>query len=330
MSPPRKPTADETLDLAVEWMLRLESPHVGEADWMAFDAWLSDDAEHTAAFDRALTVFADVRAAAGTARAPTAAVIPFPKAAAARPKPSRRGLYGGLAAAAAAVVAVLAVPAWQATRPTVYETRAGERRTVTLKDGSRVDLNGASRLAVRYPRGQRLATLDGEAVFDVASNPDRPFLITAGDRRVRVVGTQFDVRRREGRLSVVVARGVVEVAPVREAVGPTLRLTAGHRLDHIEGAADGQVTVVVPEEALGWRTGRLIYRDAPMTDVVADLNAQFERPMTLSDGAGALRFSGVLILDDQTAVVRRLSRLAPITSTATQNEIVLRSETSAH
>jgi transmembrane sensor len=330
MSPPRKPTADETLDLAVDWVMRLESPHLGESDWLAFDAWLSENAENAAAYDRALGVFSDVRTAAGSMRAPTAAVIPFPKAAAAPPKPPRRGLYAGLAAAAAAVVALLAVPAWQAARPTVYETRAGERRTVTLKDGSRVDLNGATRLAIHYPRGQRVATLDGEAVFDVAKDPERPFLITAGDRRVRVVGTQFDVRRREGRLSVVVARGVVEVAPVREAVGPTLRLTAGHRLDHIEGAADGQVSAVVPAEALGWRTGRLIYRDAPMTDVVADLNAQFERPMTLSDGAGALRFSGVLILDDQSAVVRRLSQLAPITSTATQNEIVLRSETSAH
>jgi transmembrane sensor len=324
MSHPRKPTADETLDQAVEWRLRLESPHVGEADWLAFDAWLSEGPEQAAAFDSALKVAADVRAAAGSLRA-TAAVIPFPKAAVAPPKPRRRGLYAGLAAAAAALVAVLAVPAWQAARPTVYETRAGERRTVTLKDGSRVDLNGSSRLAVRYPRGERLATLDGEAVFDVAKDPEHPFLITAGDRQVRVVGTQFDVRRREGRLSVVVARGVVEVAPVRDAVGPTLRLTAGHRLDHIEGAGDGQVSAVVAEEALGWRTGRLIYRNAPMSDVVADLNAQFERPITLSDGAGDLRFSGVLLLDDQTAVVRRLSQLAPISSTATQNEIVLRS-----
>jgi hypothetical protein len=65
-----------------------------------------------------------------------------------------------------------------------------------------------------------------------------------------------------------------------------------------------------------------------MTDVVADLNAQFERPMTLSDGAGAVRFSGVLILDDQREVVRRLSLLAPVSSTLTKNEIILRSDPS--
>jgi transmembrane sensor len=328
MSPPRPPIEDR-LDQAVEWMLRLEAPHADEAEWLAFDAWASASPENAAAFDRALATAAEVRHAAATLRASSAAVIPFPaRRSEPTTRPARHLMVGSIAASILAVAVVVA-PVWRSLQPAVYETSAGQRRTITLKDGSKVDLNGASKLSVKFSRGQRLASLDGEAVFDVAHDTKRPFFIEAGDRRVRVVGTMFDVRRREGRMSVTVARGIVEVAPGLNAVGQTLRLTAGHRLDHLEGSGDGQVSAVVADEALGWRTGHLIYRDAPMSEVVADLNAQFARPMTLSDGAGAVRFSGVLVVDDQAAVVQRLSMLAPVSSTVTKNEIILRGEASA-
>ena len=322
------PIADAVIDTAVDWMLRLESPQAGEADWLAFDSWLNADPLHAIAYDRAVLIAEDARAIGEVFRPQTANVIPFPRRAPSAPaRPQRRAIYGALAAAG--LFAAVGAPMWLAAQPTVYSTAPGERRTVTLKDGSRIDLNGASRLSVKFSRGQRRTTLDGEAVFDVAKDTSRPFYITSGDRQVRVVGTQFDVRRRDGRFSVTVARGVVEVAPVASASGATLRLTAGHRLDHTEGAADGHVSSVVAEEALGWRGGRLIYRDAPMGDVVADLNAQFSRPITLSDGVGSLRFSGVLRVDDQDEVVRRLASLAPISSTVTKNEIVLRADPSA-
>jgi transmembrane sensor len=320
------PFADSTLDAAVEWMLRLESPHAGEAEWLQFDAWLSADAAHAAAYDRALATATDIRAAAAQ-RAPVANVIPFPRSPAAPARQERRTLFAGLAAAG--LLIVVGAPIWASMQPTVYQTKAGERRSVTLKDGSRIDLNGASRLSVKFSGARRQTTLDGEAVFDITKDAARPFYIAAGDRQIRVVGTQFDVRRREGRFSVAVTRGIVEVAPARNATGATLRLTAGHRLDHTEGAADGHVSTVLAEEALGWRAGRLIYREAPLAEVVADLNAQYERPITLSDGAGSLRFSGVLVLDDQDVVVRRLSLLAPISSNTTKNEIVLRGNVSA-
>lgn len=322
------PIADAVFDTAVEWMLRLESPRAGEADWLAFDTWLNADPHHAIAYDRALRVAEDARAVAGTERPATGQVIAFPRRAPAAPaKPQRRAVFGVMAAAA--LLAVVGGPMWLAAQPTVYSTVAGEARSITLQDGSRVDLNGASRLSVKFSRGQRRTTLDGEAVFDVARDGARPFYITSGDRQVRVVGTQFDVRRRDGRFSVAVARGVVEVAPTANASGVTLRLTAGHRLDHTEGAADGRVTMVSSEEAVGWRSGQRIYRDAPLGEVVADLNAQFSRQITLSDAAGGMRFSGVLVMDDQDEVVRRLTALTPISSTVTKNEIVLRADPSA-
>jgi len=169
-------------------------------------------------------------------------------------------------------------------------------------------------------------TLDeGQAVFDVAHDARRPFVIAAGDRTVRVVGTQFDVRRRDGRLSVTVARGAVEVRPADGAPGRAYRLHPGQRLDHQEGQAGVSVAAAEPQEVLGWRSGRLVYRGQPLADVVADLNQQFATPIRIDDAAlAAAPVSGVLILDDQDAVIRRLSLLLPISAVRSDQGVVLK------
>ena len=92
----------------------------------------------------------------------------------------------------------------------------------------------------------RVSMPEGEAVFDVAADHSRPFLIAAGDRTVRVVGTRFDVRRRAGQLSVTVDRGVVEVRPNEVSTGRAFRLHPGQRLDHAQGAAEARVRAVEP------------------------------------------------------------------------------------
>jgi transmembrane sensor len=165
---------------------------------------------------------------------------------------------------------------------------------------------------------------EGEAVFDVAHDPARPFVITAGDRNVRVVGTRFDVRRRNGKLSVTVERGLVEVDPVGGGRG--FRLHPGQRLDHLEGAPDVRLSAVEPLQVEAWKTGRLIFRDQPLGDVVADVNQQFAAtPIVIDDQALAeTKVSGVLVLDDQAAVIRRLSLLAPIKALPSAEGVILR------
>jgi transmembrane sensor len=217
--------------------------------------------------------------------------------------------------AAAATIALAVTPVSLLSEPAqTYTTAKGEHRTVTLADGTRVDLNAGTRMTVTLARHERRVSMpEGEAVFDVAADHSRPFLIAAGDRTVRVVGTRFDVRRRDGQLSVTVDRGVVEVRPSEDAAGRAFRLHPGQRLDHAQGAAEAHVRAVEPSDIYAWRTGRLIYRDQPLGDVVADLNQQYARQISLDDPAlAAIRFSGVLVLDDQDAVIRRLALLAPL------------------
>jgi transmembrane sensor len=312
---------DARREEAATWVVRLQSPLIDSADAAAFGAWLHADAANGYAYDEALAVWREYGASAlAVARGLSDR----------RALPARRAWVMGFgAAAAAAAVAVAVLPRLADTpHAQVYATGRGEHRTVTLGDGSRLDLNAGTRLTVTLDRRARSVVLsEGEAVFDVAHDARRPFEIAAGDRTVRVIGTQFDVRRREGRLSVTVARGAVEVRPATGAEGMAYRLHPGQRLDHQEGAAAVRVSAIEAADVLGWRSGRLVYRGEPLAQVVADLNQQFATPIRIEDPElAAVPVSGVLVLDDQAAVIRRLALLAPLKAVPSKAGLVLRRE----
>ncbi|MGA0604993.1 FecR family protein [Phenylobacterium sp. VNQ135] len=312
---------DARREAAADWVVRLRADEIAEADILAFDAWLSSSPENARAYDQAVEILhAYVRNAGRVAEGLSRRRAGLSS--------RRRAWLGAGAVAAAAAGALFLVPQFRAPETQTYATGIGERRTVTLADGSTVDLNAATRLSVTLRRDRRDVTLEqGEAVFDVAHDAGRPFEIAAGDRAVRVVGTQFDVRRRDGDLSVTVARGAVEVRPAGGAGGRAYRLHPGQQLEHREGAAQVSVGGVDPQEVLGWRTGRLVYREEPLGQVVADLNHQFATPMRIEDPVlAATPISGVLVLDDQDAVIRRLALLVPISAVPSATGLVLRRE----
>ncbi|MDB5422915.1 MAG: transcriptional regulator [Phenylobacterium sp.] len=316
---------------AADWVVRLQAPDLTEDQAVAFDAWLSASDDNARAYDAALGVMQEVEASA-----PRIAYdlrrLPQARPPLARSDAARRGwmVAGGLAAAATIAVAVMPIGLLSAP-PQTFTTAKGEHRTVTLADGTTVDLNAGTRMTVTMARHERRVSMpQGEAVFDVAADHARPFLIAAGDRTVRVVGTRFDVRRRGGQLSVTVDRGVVEVRPNEAAPGRAFRLHPGQRLDHEDGAAVARVHAVEPSDVYAWRTGRLIYRDQPLGDVVADLNQQYARQIRLEDPAmAATRFSGVLVLDNQDAVIRRLALLAPLRALRSGDGVTLRRDEAA-
>jgi transmembrane sensor len=308
---------------AAAWVVRLEAGDLGETEATRFDAWLSTHPENATAFDSALAVS---RAYADNAPALTIGLSR--RRGPPEPSLARRTVVnlGVITAAAAVAVAVVGPQFGGAPLSTAYSTAKGERKTVHLADGSTIDLNAGTRLSVTLTRNARQVTLDeGQAVFDVVHDAGRPFTIAAGDRTVVDVGTQFDVRRRGGRLSVTVAEGSVEVRPSAGGSGQAYRLHPGQRLDHLEGARQTLVAAASADEVLGWRAGRLVYREQPLGEVVADLNQQFRTPMRIDDPQlAATPISGVLILDDQDAVIRRLALLVPIRAVRSDAGVVLR------
>jgi transmembrane sensor len=315
---------------AIDWLVRLQGETVTERDWLDFDAWLTASPAHARAYDAALAfdhgLDLDARFAEGQpVEAPslTAKVVPL--------RPARRvWLWSAGAAIAAAFVAgavLLPDGGLMGTRETTYVTGVGQRRTIALEDGSRIEMNAASRMTVRFERHARRVRLDdAQAFFDVAKDTSRPFLISAGDTEVRVVGTRFDVRRRDGQVAVNVQRGLVEVRPGLSGDAASFRLRPGQGLAHREGlAADAKLQAVAVEEVAGWRQGRLIYRDQPLSQIAGDMNRLFPRPVKLGDAATAdMRLSGVLIVDEQDAMVDRLSHLLPVRTTTTEDAIVIR------
>ena len=307
---------------AADWLVRLQAPDLDEAEGVRFDAWLCAHPANAAAYDTALPVMLELEAAAGE-------ILEDLQATPAR-RPDRRGwlAVGGLAAAAAVALAVTPIGVLAPAATQTFATAKGEHRTVRLADGSSIELNAGSQLSVTLGRHERHVVMpQGEAVFDVAADKARPFTIAAGDRTVRVVGTRFDVRHRGEELSVTVERGVVEVRPTGDASGHVYRLHPGQRLDTAQGAPAVQLSVADPAQVESWRTGRLIYRDQPLGDVVADLNQQFQQPIALEDASLAqTRVSGVLVLDNEAAVIRRLALLAPVKALPSAQGVLLRSD----
>ncbi len=303
---------------AADWVVRMRADDLSEAEVLAFDAWLSASPANARAYDAALSVWNEYQQASDRVRDGLANRRPS--------GPTRRTVWYAAGAAAAAAGALVLLPELRGPETQVYATGIGEHRLVTLSDGSTVAMNAATRLSATLQRDRRDVTLEqGEAIFDVAHDPRRPFEVAAGDRTVRVVGTRFDVRRRDGAVSVTVARGAVEVRPTEGAVGRAWRLRPDQRLDHREGADAVSIEHVNAEEVLGWRTGRLVYRGQPLREVVADLNHQFPTLIRIEDPElAAAPISGVLMLDDQDAVIRRLALLVPIRAVRSDAGLVLR------
>src|SRR5690606_20728867 len=129
-----------------------------------------------------------------------------------RPERPRRGVPAVAAALAASLVIALGGVWWLTEVRGAYATRPGEQKVATLKDGSRIALNTDTRLDVRFDAGRRRIRLDrGEAMFEVAHDADRPFVVVAGDTRVQALGTVFIVRRTGDDVVVTLVKGRVAV-----------------------------------------------------------------------------------------------------------------------
>jgi len=267
-----------------------------------FGAWLDADPLHRRAYEQAEAVVMmlgglQAQMVVAPARRPTARWrVPVLAAAC------------GLLAACVAL-AVLALPG-----PT-YETQPGQSRQIALSDGSQVTLAPASRLrATSRWRPRALALERGEAFFVVAHQPSgQPFTVQAADALVRVVGTRFNVHRGMGSaVRVEVEQGVVQVSNRPDGQDRTVILRAGQTaLADAHGLAVG--ALAPSSQAGGWRQGRLAYDDAPLSEVVADLNRYGRRPLAIGSPAVArLKVTAAFDVAQADRFVAELPRVLPV------------------
>lgn len=167
--------------------------------------------------------------------------------------------------------------------PGSYNTGIAQTRTVTLQDGSEITLGADSQIEFTFAERRRdIALLKGQAFFSVAADPARPFFVNTDNASVRVVGTRFDVHRAPGGVKVSVEEGIVDVTHVahvdhksrkenRSTAAARVRLLAGQRV-RVSAEGSGNVETIGADELASWRRGKLVYRDARLSEVVADAN----------------------------------------------------------
>lgn len=318
---PSDMSLDPRLEQAADWHARLQDD-ADQSVWLEFTQWLEADPTHRAAYDQVEALW---RQLDGLPPAAGATIIDLAgrRTQHALARPSRRWFLGGAAAAAAAVALTLAGQYATGPTPQIFETQPGQRRTVQLADGSSVTLNSGTRLTVAMADDRRSLVLErGEALFDVAKDPARPFSVAAGDRLVTVVGTAFNVRHLDRSVVVTVARGLVDVA--RQDGGDKIRLTPGQQIAAHQGQPHGPVAAVDAQAVTAWIDGRLSFDNAPLAQVLVELSRHYPVPMRADAGAADLRFSGVLRLDrDQAAVLATLQGLMPIVVARRDDSFVL-------
>ncbi|PVM91759.1 iron dicitrate transport regulator FecR [Caulobacter radicis] len=284
---------------AADWYARLSGGPVSNGELNAFFAWRSKTL-NDAAYTRIEALTTTARALAD---APALRALADEAVARRRERPRTRPRQGAIAlmvGAALTTVAIAGAVAWRPWAGQVYSTPVGERRAVTLADGSSIELNTDSQVRVRLSKTERALTLmRGQAMFSVHHDPVRPFVVTAGDTRVRAIGTRFEVYRSGEAVRVTLAEGRVRVSSTGAAA--PIELKAGERVETAP-ATPALPTKIDVAAATGWTQGRLTFREAPLAEAVAEVNRYSRRHVRLGPGAPLnLPISGVFDAGDTEA-----------------------------
>jgi len=297
-------------DDAARWFVRLQEPAVDVEDYRRFEAWLAEHPQHRDEFQllQGLWTAADLLPAARLK-----ALCETP------PARSKRRPLVRYAVAASVLAVALGLGLFSglnhsSTYTAEFSTALGERRHVALPDGSVIDLNSRSRVQVRFEKNRRgIELTEGEAMFSVEHDTGRPFVVEAGNGKVTVTGTRFDVRRDSAQTRVAVEQGTVKVQRLGAAGGDFVSLTAG-LVSHID--AQGNVAAayaVNPAELTAWRSGKLVFNNASLAEVAAEVSRYREKPLTVgNDKVGNLRLTSVFKSDNTDALLKALPSILPV------------------
>ena len=264
---------------AAGWVSRLDRG-LTDVEQLGLEEWLAADDRHVGALARAQAAWVHVERAKvlGSDR-----FLPKPRIGVF----TRRARWWGSAAATLSIAAlVTALWAWQGYGQTHVFTAIGEIRELHLRDGSLVTLGTQSRVSLHYERAQRGVRLEsGEALFKVAKDPDRPFVVEAGNVRVRAVGTEFDVRHSDHGVELTVAEGSVDVWRELTSREPPVRVAAGSHtfVTREQITAPDALTEEQVLRSLEWTTGMIDFNGMTLGEAAAELNRYNRRVIVIAD-----------------------------------------------
>lgn len=310
-------SADAVEAQAARWLARREARPLRAEEERAFELWCAGDPRRLGAYVRLEAVSARMDRA--TALSGTGLRLP-----------ARAPRAAWITAAAVAAMAAVAVIVWPG-RPLLQKpiesrslaTDVGEQRRTLLPDGSLLELNTATRAAVTLKRDEREVRLTaGEAVFEVAKDKNRPFIVKTALGDVRAVGTVFSVRV-DRDLQVGVSEGVVEIERggkivARVAAGETFELAANG-----EAIRKGGQTEAITR-AMAWREGKVAFAGETLSEAATELNRYNNVKIRIDDPKVArLRFGAWFRATDPEGFAAALEQSLPVKATREGDEIVL-------
>ena len=342
----RQPDAAELPDLsnpesgAAHWDARLRAPDCTEAEHAAFAEWRDADPANRAAFERLQSILDQLREARH--RPEVRSIRDF---ALGQAQPRRSWVLGRAAAIVALTCGIGLAGYWierltsgtaffsngETAGPQTFATAVGERSTVPLDEGSTVSLNTQSRITVEFNELQRRVTLlGGQALFEVAKDSRRPFVVYAGNQRITATGTAFDVRLDADQVRVTLVEGRVAVDATTQNLKPSARSAArtelepGEQLVVSAGAVEPEVHHANVEHVTSWREGRVVFEDAPLSEAVAEINRYSTTQILLTDAAmGNLRINGMFRTGQVSSFVNALQDYFPIEARPAAEEKIL-------
>lgn len=311
---------------AARWIVRREGEDWSAADEQDLAAWLDEGMAHRAAFWRLQHGWNEADRIAALGDLP-----PAPTARALRRWPA---LAGAIAATLAMVIG-LGGYAWRSAtvdgappQTIALHTPVGGQRTVSLDDGSRIELNTATLLRTTERPGGREVWLDrGEAFFDIAHRADHPFVVHAGSRTVTVLGTRFSVRREGEKVTVAVVSGRVRVDDAtHDGTGGRAAVIGAGDIAFVRPHAT-LVAVASPAHVgnlTAWRDGLLVFDHARLADAVADFNRYTTRPIRIDDPRTAdIRIGGAFRVDNSAGFLDLLHSAYGLTIRSEADKIVV-------
>ena len=228
----------------------------------------------------------------------------------------------------AAAIAILAVGSWAFWLTTLnktldagqFATNTGQIEQITMKDGSVITLNANSSVEYKVTEKSREIKLQGMAHFEVAKNPNAPFVIESNNNKVTVLGTGFDVQSYSGKpLQVTVNHGKVKVEKLSNSTTlESVILTKGMRVRenlNQANAADKRSQIFAVDsnvnlEAVKWESGNLIFTNAPIADVVNAIETRYSKKLQASNQTSDLQFTGVFKNTDEFSTVIKTIEIA--------------------
>jgi transmembrane sensor len=327
---------------ASEWFIDFRAGDVNGEARLRFIEWLRRSPEHIQAYLEVAGAWSELPSSDPDGRLDIASLIARARndseviaISPAKPNPARdlptvdprafrtrRRRFVPAVAALAMLASIVAVFVW-IDRDTArsYATGIGEQRTIQLADGSTVELNARSKVEVRLTDRRRdVALIEGQALFRVAKDKQRPFVVRAGEAQVRAVGTEFDVYKKQIETVVTVLEGRVETYPGSDDAAAIV-ISAGEQLTVVPHIAT-KPTRTDTAAATAWVQKRLIFEETPLSEVADEFNRYNRRPLAIDDPELAkLKISGVYSSIDPASLINFLRNQDSIRVIETEDQV---------